>query len=119
MIFNNIIGLDDIFVWLLESKANTVKVPHLFPKHFDLPEIFAWLDSYRISFNEKDEKGFYFFNAASYPDKIVLYKGMPLALAKSGNNKIYFNIDGAPEITEEFTCHAGGINSALGEPRKR
>jgi sRNA-binding regulator protein Hfq len=106
------IQIQDIFINLLELKGKTTMVSIMFPKSYNLHEIVEWLDSYTVSFNEKDAYGYFISNAHEIEDS-MLFKGNPIVLASRGQEKIYFETKNLIEITDQYKNYHEIVNTVL------
>src|SRR5699024_3548328 len=70
--------------------------------------------SYTISFNKKDQAG-YFINQANEIKSVIVFKGIPIAVASIGKNKLYYSIDELLDITDTYEFHQQIVNSQQAE----
>ncbi|MBU9713582.1 hypothetical protein [Evansella tamaricis] len=105
------IQFQDIFVNLMELKDRTIMISLMFPTTYDLHEVAEWLDSYTVSFNEKDNGG-YFVNDAEFISESLLFKGNPIVIAARGKKKLYYEITELTEITDYYHYYSEIVNTA-------
>lgn len=95
------IQVEDIFVNIVSFNSRTMMVSVSFPKTYDIHEIIEWLGNYKISFNEKDQTGYFAAGAAEIVEGIR-YRGMPIVLCKRGKKKLYYDPSEFVEVTDHY-----------------
>src|SRR5699024_4678555 len=91
-----------------------IMVSILFPKSYSIQEIVAFLDSHTISFNKKDQAG-YFIDQSNEIKAVVVFKCIPIAVASIGQNRMYYSIDDLPDITDSYEFHQRIVNPQQAE----
>lgn len=105
------IQVADCFVTLLEVKEKTFLTSLLFPKSYDVYDIARWLNSHTVSYNNRDQTGFYVKNAGKIIEA-VKFKGAPIVLATRGKEKLYYNADPLVEVTKRYEQFSQIVNTA-------
>ncbi|MDE5413241.1 hypothetical protein [Alkalihalobacterium chitinilyticum] len=105
------IQVADCFVTLLEVKDKTFLTSLLFSKSYDVLDIVQWLDSHTISYNNRDQTGYFVKNAGKIIEA-VKFKGVPIVLATRGKDKLYYDADPLVEVTERYEHFSQIVNTA-------
>jgi|SRR5699024_5025089 len=108
------VQIEDYFINLLNAYNRYIMVSILFPKSYSIQEIVTFLDSHTITFNKKDQTG-YFINQANEIKSVIVFKGFPIAVASIGKNKLYYSIDELSDITDTYEFHQQIVNPQQAE----
>ncbi|WP_100398859.1 hypothetical protein [Bacillus sp. FJAT-44742] len=101
----------DVFVTVLETKEKFVLVSLLFFKPYEVRYIANWVDSYVVSYNEKDSNGYYVKNALKI-EQAIIYNGNAIAVVARGKNKIYYDNNKLREFYTPQEQYKEMINTA-------
>ncbi|MGI1806063.1 hypothetical protein ACRPK8_10035 [Exiguobacterium sp. TDN 0502] len=101
------IRLADLSVNLIVTPQETRLVSALFHKPVQVADIVAWMQLYTISFDQSDETG-YFVEQADEILEVVLYQNHPIVIATRGQDRLYYDTEGAIEVRR-------AMNETVGE----
>src|SRR5699024_486999 len=108
------VQIEDYFINLLNAYNWYIMVSILFLKSYSIQEIVTFLDSHIITFNKKNQPG-YFIDQLNEINSVVVFKGIPIAIASVGKNKLYYSMDKLPDITDSYEFHQRIVNPQQAE----